>query len=317
MTDESNEPSSSTPVRGTGSAEGRPLPAIRHDGWTGEAMAKFLESLAETGIVLDACDAADKSSTAAYAHRRRHPLFAEAWEKALGIARDRLADTLLARSIEGNVEQIIKDGEIVAEKHFIDNRLGLAVLKRLDQRTDSARDSRRQQSPSRALAEPDWELALTALRTGDADDIAAALAMLKGPVLGSSKGDEVGEACDPPFEDVEGDNFDHPRLWRDWAKGDWRTNFPSPPGFDGHEEDDWEDDTYSRTLSDEELAALVAAGIAEPSEALSEVSLEQDEAERDAFFAGLATTTVTPDLIRGPPVFAAPDEKAGAGSSPA
>lgn len=115
-----------------------PIPAIRHDGWTGEAMAKFLETLAGTGIVIEACDAASKSSTAAYALRRREPLFAEAWETALGIARDRLADTLLARSIEGNVEQIIKDGEIVAEKHFIDNRLGLAVLKRLDQRADGA-----------------------------------------------------------------------------------------------------------------------------------------------------------------------------------
>lgn len=39
--------------------------------------------------------------------RRRNPLFAQAWELALLNARDRLADTLLARSIEGNVEQII------------------------------------------------------------------------------------------------------------------------------------------------------------------------------------------------------------------
>ena len=152
----------------------------RHDGWTGEAMAKFLETLAETGIVLDACDAAGKSSTAAYALRRRNPLFAEAWETALRIARDRLADTLLARSLEGNVEQIIKDGEVVAEKHFIDNRLGLAVLKRLDQRADGASGSRRHLSPSPAHAEPDWELALTALRTGEADDIAAAWPCCKG-----------------------------------------------------------------------------------------------------------------------------------------
>jgi len=271
-----------------------PLPAIRHDGWTGEAMAKFLETLAETGIVLDACDAAGKSSPAAYAHRRRHPLFAEAWEAALRLARDRLADTLLARSIEGNVEQIIKDGEIVAEKHFIDNRLGLAVLKRLDQRADSARGLRAHQSHSLPFAEPDWELALTALRSGEVDDIAAALAKLKGPVLGSSDGHEVGEVCDPSFENAEGDNFDHPRLWRDWAKGEWRTNFPPPPGFDGHEDDEWEDEDYCRALSEEELAALIAAGIAEPSDAQSGVSIQQDEAEREAFFGSLATQAVVP-----------------------
>jgi hypothetical protein len=39
-------------------------------------MAKFLEPLAETGIVLEACNAASKSSTAAYALSRRSPRFA-------------------------------------------------------------------------------------------------------------------------------------------------------------------------------------------------------------------------------------------------
>lgn len=251
-----------------------PPSAIRHDGWTGEAMAKFLETLAETGIVMEACDAARKSSPAAYALRRREPLFAEAWETALRNARDRLADTLLARSIEGNVEQIIKDGEIVAEKHFIDNRLGLAILKRLDQRADGAR---RRPAPLRPGAGPDWDLALTALRSGDANDIAAALAMLKAP--------EVSEVSDPP---VEGDNFHHPRFWRDLETDEWRTDYPPPPGFAGHEEGDWEEEAYCRALSDEELAVLAGAGIAKPLEAETEVTIEGDEAERDKFFASLA-----------------------------
>jgi len=56
----------------------------------------------------------------------------------------------------------------------------------------------------------------------------------------------------------------------------------------GHEESDWEDEDYRRALSEEELAALVAAGIAKPEEAPTEVSLEQDESERDRFFTGLA-----------------------------
>lgn len=43
------------------------LPSTRHDGWTGEVMAKFLEALAETGIVMDACDAAGRSRETAYA----------------------------------------------------------------------------------------------------------------------------------------------------------------------------------------------------------------------------------------------------------
>jgi hypothetical protein len=254
-----------------------PTPTIRHDGWTGEAMAKFLETLAETGIVIDACDAAGKSSSAAYALRRRDPLFAKAWELALGNARDRLADTLLGRSLEGNVEQIIKDGVIVAEKHYLDNRLGLAILKRLDKRADDAGGLRRPPSPSTEQAEPDWDIALTALRTGDPDDIAAALAIFQG--------NEVSEVGTPLIE--EENAFKHPRFWRDYLSEEWRTDYPPPPGFAGHEEGDWEDETYCRSLSDEELAALIAAGIADPAEARGEVSIEEDEAERRAFFDGL------------------------------
>jgi hypothetical protein len=246
-------------------------------------MAKFLETLAETGIVMDACDAAGRSRETAYALRRRNPLFAQAWELALGNARDRLADTLLARSIEGNVEQVIKDGEVVAEKHFIDNRLGLAILKRLDKRADEAGRLRRPPSPAAESAEPDWDIALTALRTGDADDIAAALAMLRGP--------EADKADTPPSVDFEADGDDFERVWRTWNTGEWRTDFPPPPGFDGHHECDWEDDAYCRSLTEEELVALVAAGIAEPTELRVERSIEEGEAERAAFFESLAASS--------------------------
>jgi hypothetical protein len=256
-------------------------PTTRHDGWTGEAMAKFLETLAETGIVIDACDAAGKSSPAAYALRRRNPLFAQAWELALGNARDRLADTLLARSIEGNVEQIIKDGAIVAEKHFLDNRLGLAILKRLDQRADGIR----RPPPPLSRAEPDWDVAITALRTGKEDDIAAALAMLRGP--------EVSEVSTPLFDEFEHDqdSFNHPRIWHSRQTDEWCTNYPPPPGFGGDEDGVWEDETYCRALSEEELAALVAAGIAERPEDPVQISIEDDEIERAAFFESLAANS--------------------------
>lgn len=277
VTAESNEPFLSVPVSETGGAKDHLT--MRHDGWTGEAMAKFLETLAETGIVLDACDAAGRSRQAAYALRRRDPLFAQAWELALGNARERLADTLLARSLEGNVEQIIKDGVIVAEKHFLDNRLGLAILKRLDKRAEEFGALRR--AASLRQAEPDWDVALSALRTGSPDKIAAALAMF----LDS----EVDKVDTPSFEDGDGDtdSVDRRRVWREWRTEEWRTDFPPPSGFSGFEQDDWEDVTYCRALTDEELAALVAAGIADPDEAATLVSIEQDEAERDLFFSSL------------------------------
>jgi hypothetical protein len=118
-----------TPVEG--------LPAIRHDGWTGEKMAIFCETLAETAVVAEACGMARMSISGAYAARRRSAVFAAAWDAALSMSRERLADTLLARSMEGNVEQIIRNDELVGERHFIYNRLGLAILRRLDRLADT------------------------------------------------------------------------------------------------------------------------------------------------------------------------------------
>jgi hypothetical protein len=271
-------------------------------------MAKFLETLAETGIVIDAYDEAGRSKQAAYALRRRDPLFAQAWELALGNARDRLADTLLARSLEGNVEQIIKDGVIVAEKHYLDNRLGLAILKRLDQRFQLPGVGRGPGQRGNAASKPNWDNALAALRTGDADGIATALAMLQPP--------EVDEVDSTPFDDPETDRTNFERVWRTWDTGEWQTNFPPPPDFDGREEGDWEDHDYKRSLAPDELAALIAAGIAKPCEAPSEITMEDDEAERQAFFANLIPT-VTPALEPGSTFSESIENQVDAGSSPA
>src|SRR5690348_5054625 len=86
------------------------LPTIRHDGWTGEKMAVFCETLAETAVVVEESDPARKGISAAAAARRRSPVFAAAWDATLSFARERHADSPLARSMEGNVEQIYKDG---------------------------------------------------------------------------------------------------------------------------------------------------------------------------------------------------------------
>lgn len=157
-------------------------------------MSQFCEALADTGLVVDACLAAGKSTVGAYALRRRNPLFAAAWEAALTIARERLADTLLARSIEGTVEQYYKNGELAGERRVIDGRLGLAILKRLDRLAESGSPlATRSFRPARASAPAkpfDWDLALAALASSDPDAVAEALAMLKCG--------EVNELNDPP-----------------------------------------------------------------------------------------------------------------------
>lgn len=126
MKNESNEPSSNKSVRGTcdtenalAAASENPLDIVhhfdsdeegegkldeRHDGWTGQRMAMFCALLADTGVVTDACEAVGMTTGSAYGARRRNPLFAAAWEEAISIARERLADALLARSLEGSVE---------------------------------------------------------------------------------------------------------------------------------------------------------------------------------------------------------------------
>jgi hypothetical protein len=114
--------------------------ALRHDGWTPERKRRFLERLAECGIVLEASLAAGMSARAAYNLRDRDPLFAAGWEAACVIARPRLADEAWSRSMNGVVERIYRNGVIVAEKHRYDNRLTMAVLARLDSRIDRAEE---------------------------------------------------------------------------------------------------------------------------------------------------------------------------------
>jgi hypothetical protein len=156
-------------------------PAIRHDGWTGDKIATFCETLAECAVVAEACEVAGMSVSGAYAARRRNPLFAAAWDAALTIARDRLADTLLARSMEGNVEQIYRDGILVGERHVLDNALGLAILRRLDRLAETGLSVSSRGEPARVSSGPgkplppqfDWAGAVKALRSGDDDGVAA------------------------------------------------------------------------------------------------------------------------------------------------
>jgi len=115
----------------------------RHDGWTPARMIHFLEILAATGCVADACKAVGMSVSAAYAlrDRREGRAWSVAWQAVLQErARHRLSDENLGRAMNGCVEQIVKDGVVVAERRRHDNRLSMAVLTRLDrlaERSDS------------------------------------------------------------------------------------------------------------------------------------------------------------------------------------
>jgi len=243
---------------------------IRHDGWTGDKMATFLETLAETAVVAEACDQAAMGMSGAYALRRRSPAFAAAWDAALTIARERLADTLLARSMEGNVEQIFRDGELIGERHLLDNRLGLAILRRLDRlaemgiavSTIGQRVTLRHNPRHTPACHPhpvDWLAALDALRSGDDAGVARALALVEG--------NEVEEVEGPPNPSSHGDSEDDgldltDRCWLDGIDEIWMTDFPPPPGFAGYESRPYDaddpDEPYTRACTAEEIAILTA-----------------------------------------------------------
>ena len=146
----------------------------RRDGWTPSARAAFLETLARSGVVTDACREVNLSSQAAYGLRNRDRLFAAGWDAAVSMARPRLADELFHRAVNGTVDQIWKDGEVVGERHRHDSRLSIAVLNRLDARTDRAENMR---APSLRLA-ADWGPYLAAMAEDRTADVEAMLAPL-------------------------------------------------------------------------------------------------------------------------------------------
>nr|NUR38126.1 hypothetical protein [Sphingomonas sp.] len=263
------------------------FPTIRHDGWTGEKMAIFCETLAETAVVADACEAARMGISGAYAARRRNPVFAAAWDAALSIARERLADTLLARSMEGNVEQIFRDGELVGERHFLDNRLGLAILRRLDRLAETTARATPCSCAGRSPGQTktpqshsfDWTLAVDALRTGDDEAVAKALALIE-----SNEVEEVEGKANPPLHGDDDEGLDlSDRCWKDPIDDIWMTHFPPAPDFIGYESrpyDELDDNgPYERACTAEEIAILEAGRAAEAAAERAE-----EEALRDAWF---------------------------------
>lgn len=267
----------------------------RHDGWTPAARVAFLETLAKSGVVTDACRQVQRSSQAAYALRNRDPLFAAGWDAALSMARARLADDLFHRAVHGTVDQIWKDGGVVAERHRHDNRLSMAVLNRLDARFDRAQ---RFGDPAVRLA-ANWDTYLVALAQ---DRVADVQAMVAPPPLEHDDGDAIlGQGSDAMLihqlhqlrqgkeidEGVDlGDEGDDPRIWiEDYS---WRTNFPPPGDFNGDEHGVYGDDDYSRQCTPEERELLDRRHPGIFTDVAADAR-QADESERDSYFADLAT----------------------------
>ena len=140
--------------------DGIPLESSRNRlaGWSADRQRLFLNVLGETGSVHLASCAARLTARSAYQLRTRSPAFATAWNAAEQIAVGRLAAIAFDRAINGRVEQIYRDGELIYEKRVPSDKILLWLLPRLD---------------PRRFAMP-WE------QRGDADPQAEALGSFSG-----------------------------------------------------------------------------------------------------------------------------------------
>lgn len=106
----------------------------RRDGWTAERQRLFLDTLATTGSVAHAAEAANITPRSAY-RLRHHPqgaAFAKAWEAATMTAANRLTAIAFERAITGTPRQIWRDGRIVAETSIPSDRLLMFLLRHLN-----------------------------------------------------------------------------------------------------------------------------------------------------------------------------------------
>lgn len=101
-------------------------------GWSAQRQRLFLANLAETGSVHLASAAARLNARSAYRLRTRSPAFARAWDAALQLSVGRLSAIVFDRAINGRVEQLYRDGELIGERRVPSDKLLTWLLARLD-----------------------------------------------------------------------------------------------------------------------------------------------------------------------------------------
>jgi hypothetical protein len=107
----------------------------RNAGWTAERQRKFIEHLALTGHVGEACAVVGVSSSSAYRlkHKPGAEGFSDAWDAALRLAATaRLPAIAFDRALNGRVERFYKDGELVMERRIPSDYLLTWLLSRLN-----------------------------------------------------------------------------------------------------------------------------------------------------------------------------------------
>lgn len=252
-----------------------PAPASYH--WTPALQAEFLGHLAAMASVRGAALFVQMSPRAAYDLRQRRDslAFKLGWAAAILIARDRLQDELLDRAMTGALDtyERIPMGEPGAwqiRRRRINAPASMAMLERLD-RQIAERAATPEDRLARIIAadfaayldlfaSPAFAAdPLTALADWFADqrtraDPLAGLvsARTKPCEVAQISGDsEAGQSPEAAADDLS--------VWYDDDMEEWRTDFPPPSDdFDGHEDGEFGDEDYSRSLTDDEFAIINA-----------------------------------------------------------
>ena len=267
-----------------------PAPGSYH--WTPRLQREFLEAFATNGSVKISAAKVCMSPAAVYQLKQRPEgaAFRLGCAAALLIARGRLVDELLDRAIWGHDEittVMREEDRSLTKRRRIDSRLGLAMLARLDRMVET-----RAKAGEEMLAQViagDWPGFLALFDAagamapdgadsenssencdaeGRANGIGAALALwLAGrdnnanPLAALWQDSEIANEVAQISADFgeEPESAETPEeaaaamtVWFDDRAGDWRTDFPPPDGFYGHEEGQFGDPAYARALDDDE-----------------------------------------------------------------
>ena len=106
----------------------------RYDGWTEEKMRRFIEVLADTGLVGLAARQVGMSRESAYKLRRaaHAAAFARAWDAARHHAGGLLEDVAFERAVEGVEHNVCNEyGEVISTRRVHNDRLLMFLLRHL------------------------------------------------------------------------------------------------------------------------------------------------------------------------------------------
>ena len=131
----------------------------RADGWTVEVQRRFIEVLADTGSVDQACQEVGRSKSSAYALRRAPGAegFAAAWRIAIDNAAARALDECFERALVGTDEPVFdRDGQRVGRRFRQSDKLLMFILRAYmpDRFRHAERDSRLTTEPPPAAIAP-------------------------------------------------------------------------------------------------------------------------------------------------------------------